>query len=644
VRKGKPHVELETELLRRIDDSALSCNERAWLRCELARRLEEAGHYEAAQEALSELWGRVGERPNVEGLDRRTAAEVLLRVGVLFGWIGSTRQIGDAQEKAKVLITESIRIFEGLGDSEKVAEALTDLGYCYWREGAFDEARAALRSALERLPGRSDYQRAVTLLRAAMVERATTRFSDALRIHRENAQLVEASDSHALKGKYHNELALVLRNLSALEHREDYLDRALVEYAAASYHFEQAGHVRYRACVENNLGFLFVTVDRFAEAHEHLDRARDLLVGLADKTHTAQVDETRARVFLAEERNAEAEEVVREAVRALEEGGEQSVLAEALTTHGAALARLGRIAPARSALRRAVEVAERVGDMEGAGQAALTVVEELGDQLPVSDLADTYERASELLEKSQHPGLLARLNVCGRKLLRALTRPPATTGEFQPSRSWHKFSFWPEVHRYEAYLIERALKETGGVVTRAARLLGFKHHNSLIALLNSRHKKLLSARSEIVPRRRGAATQTGAARRPAGAQVKETRTVKILHVEDEKTIAEAVKLALEDEGWEVVTCADVAEARGRISGREHYDLLMLDNQLPGVSGIELLRHARSLPHRRRTPVIVLSASEVETEAWRAGADAFLRKPDDMGAITGTIKRLLKGRA
>ena len=104
-----------------------------------------------------------------------------------------------------------------------------------------------------------------------------------------------------------------------------------------------------------------------------------------------------------------------------------------------------------------------------------------------------------------------------------------------------------------------------------------------------------------------------------------------------------MKAALEDEGWEVVTCADGAEARVMISGREHYDLLMLDNQLPGVSGIELLRHARSLPHRRRTPVIVLSASEVETEAWRAGADAFLRKPDDMGAITGTIKRLLKGR-
>src|SRR5205085_4422766 len=170
----------------------------------------------------------------------------------------------------------------------------------------------------------------------AMVERSSTRFGDALRIHQENATLVEATGSHALKGKYHNELATVLKNIGAAEHREDYIDRALVEYAAASYHFEQAGHVRYRACVENNLGMLFLTAGRFAEAHEHLDSARALLISLEDKTHTAQVDETRARALLAEGRYAEAEAVARAAVRALEQGGEQSVLAEALTTHGAA--------------------------------------------------------------------------------------------------------------------------------------------------------------------------------------------------------------------------------------------------------------------------------------------------------------------
>jgi tetratricopeptide (TPR) repeat protein len=203
-------MDIETELLRQINDSALSCSERAWLRCELARKLEEAGNYDAAQDALGELWQRIGERPNLEGLDQRTAAEVLLRVGVLFRWIGSTRQIKDAQEKAKDLISESITIFETLQDTEKVAEALTELGSCYWREGALDEARVVLKDALNRLGDKESELRVVALLRSALVERTATRHNDALRIHTENAPLVDASSNHALKGKYHNELGAVL--------------------------------------------------------------------------------------------------------------------------------------------------------------------------------------------------------------------------------------------------------------------------------------------------------------------------------------------------------------------------------------------------------------------------------------------------
>ncbi len=105
-----------------------------------------------------------------------------------------------------------------------------------------------------------------------------------------------------------------------------------------------------------------------------------------------------------------------------------------------------------------------------------------------------------------------------------------------------------------------------------------------------------------------------------------------------------MKAALEGEGCKVETCAGGAEARRGLSSRAHYRLLILDNQLPGVSGVGPLRYARSLPHRRRTPAVVLSASDVETEAWKAGADAFLRKPEDAGAVVSTAGRLLHGGA
>ena len=57
---------------------------------------------------MGELWPEVGGRPVLDELSEATAAEVLLRVGVLTGWLGSTKQIEGAQETAKNLITESI--------------------------------------------------------------------------------------------------------------------------------------------------------------------------------------------------------------------------------------------------------------------------------------------------------------------------------------------------------------------------------------------------------------------------------------------------------------------------------------------------------------------------------------------------------
>jgi Tfp pilus assembly protein PilF len=141
-------MNLQTQLLHQIDDSTLTHAERARLRCQLAKELEEAGNYEAARGAMGDLWQRVGERPQLDGLDQHTAAEVLLRAGTLSGWIGSSKQIEGAQEFAKNLISESRTIFESLQETEKAAEALTDLAYCYWREGASDEARVILRDAL----------------------------------------------------------------------------------------------------------------------------------------------------------------------------------------------------------------------------------------------------------------------------------------------------------------------------------------------------------------------------------------------------------------------------------------------------------------------------------------------------------------
>src|ERR1043165_4547237 len=87
-KEGCPHMTLADERLKELDNPSLSEDERALLRCRVAADLIHAGQYEQAREALGELWRRTGERPNVEGLGERAAAEVLLQAGVLSGLIG----------------------------------------------------------------------------------------------------------------------------------------------------------------------------------------------------------------------------------------------------------------------------------------------------------------------------------------------------------------------------------------------------------------------------------------------------------------------------------------------------------------------------------------------------------------------------
>jgi CheY-like chemotaxis protein len=114
----------------------------------------------------------------------------------------------------------------------------------------------------------------------------------------------------------------------------------------------------------------------------------------------------------------------------------------------------------------------------------------------------------------------------------------------------------------------------------------------------------------------------------------------ILYAEDYEPVQQSVKETLEFEGWRVETCADGYVALLLIKSERRYDLLLLDNELPNVNGLELTRRARELPQRKRTPIIMLSASEGMRDAFLAGADMFLRKPQDIGKIVETIKRLL----
>ncbi len=121
-------------------------------------------------------------------------------------------------------------------------------------------------------------------------------------------------------------------------------------------------------------------------------------------------------------------------------------------------------------------------------------------------------------------------------------------------------------------------------------------------------------------------------------------SIRILHIEDDETIAALAREIFEEQGWQVHTCDDGNAAIEHISGVVHYDFLLVDYDLPGINGLELIQRARKLVHRSGIPVGVLSATPVEAESREAGADVFLRKPQDIGLLAETISRLLAERS
>src|SRR5215204_2582036 len=365
---------LRSSLLRDLVNPNLDVGGRAELCCDLAREFEDKGKYEEAREILSGLWPRMYEPPIVKGLEPDIAAEVLLRAGVLTGWIGSD-QVSDAQEQAKNFISESLAIFESRKYIKKIAEAQTELALCYLRIGEYDNASDLLKLALAELTTDNELK-AKAVLRSGIVKRHASLLNEALTYLTSNGPLFDKINNPLLKGCYHQTLGDVLKDVCESDKPGDYLDRAFLEYTAASYHFEQAEHRRYLANVENNLGFLYLKINCCKEAHEHLNRARRIFTCLKDRIALAQVDETRARVFLKEKRDAEAEKAARSSVLTLESSDRPSLLAEALKRHGMALARLGLYSDALSAFRRAVHLSQDIGSLNRAAEAALTAFQE----------------------------------------------------------------------------------------------------------------------------------------------------------------------------------------------------------------------------------------------------------------------------
>ena len=118
------------------------------------------------------------------------------------------------------------------------------------------------------------------------------------------------------------------------------------------------------------------------------------------------------------------------------------------------------------------------------------------------------------------------------------------------------------------------------------------------------------------------------------------RPAVILFVEENMMLRQTVCDVLEFAGWYVNHHA-ASYGLALIENRGHFDLLLIDrDSRQSPDGLKLVRRARELPHRRKTPIILISLADCADEARAAGADAFLRKPNNLIELVDTIRRLL----
>ena len=117
---------------------------------------------------------------------------------------------------------------------------------------------------------------------------------------------------------------------------------------------------------------------------------------------------------------------------------------------------------------------------------------------------------------------------------------------------------------------------------------------------------------------------------------------RILVVEDEPAILDAVAYTLRGEGFEVETAVDGEQALEQARGND-YDLMILDLMLPKLSGTEILRRVRQ---ESVLPVIVLTAKGGEADrvlGLEIGADDYVIKPFSMSELVSRVRALLRRR-
>ena len=119
----------------------------------------------------------------------------------------------------------------------------------------------------------------------------------------------------------------------------------------------------------------------------------------------------------------------------------------------------------------------------------------------------------------------------------------------------------------------------------------------------------------------------------------------ILVIEDDDIMLKAIRNILGKDGYNIITAKDGKEAFDKLEN-ENYDVVVTDLMMPYANGLEVVSRLRSDETKRHVGIIVISSvgnEETITEAFRLGADDYLKKPIMAGELLIRIRKLLSNK-
>lgn len=314
-------------------------------------KLERSGRYDEAIAELGSVWDNLDELPELDGLDIRDSAELLLRCGALLGFYGSIKVARDAQERSKNLLTAAHKRFLKISDITKIAECENYLALTYTRTGEFVEAETFVDESLSHdLPELSD-TRISAMLTKGLIYITAHRFTDAVEFLTPREAVFRKFGNPYLLGSFCTNMAVALRNTGRREEGLRYLE-------AARSHHQKSGHQIYLGTVENNLCFAYALEKRFHEAHRAVDNAARIFRRTNDRMREGYCYDSKAQLFLDEGRVGSALKTIEKALQILRPSDNVAWLVDSIETKARILVRSEGPTAAFVCLSEAVELAK----------------------------------------------------------------------------------------------------------------------------------------------------------------------------------------------------------------------------------------------------------------------------------------------